>query len=81
MPAVIGGFAGVAGKLFEQLQVGEAQADDFDPPENLVGPRLEDGLGFVDPQLVRADQLHGALFLRQNARRHIFKGSSQVLLK
>ena len=56
-----GGFAGVAGKLFEELEVGEAQADDFDPPQDLIGSRLEDGLGFVDLQPVWADQLHGAL--------------------
>ena len=36
---------------------------DLDLAEDLVRSRLEDRFGFVDPQLVGPDQLHGALFL------------------
>ena len=65
------GFARVAGKLFEQLQIGEAQAADFDLAKRLVRPRLEDGLGVVDAELVGGDQLHRALFFGNACCRHV----------
>jgi len=61
----------VPGKLFEQLQIGETQADNLDLPQNLMGTRLEHRLGFVDLQLVRSDQLHRTLFSRNGCRCHI----------
>ena len=64
------GFAGVAGKLFEQFQIGKAQAANFDLTERLMRARLEDRLGFVHAQLVRSDQLHSALFFRNARCRH-----------
>ena len=60
------GFARVAGKLFEQFQIGEAQAADFDLAKHLMRPGLENGLGFIDAKLVGPDQLHRALFFRNS---------------
>jgi len=54
-------FAGMAGELFEQLEIRKAEPHDFHPPEHLVWPGFEHRLGFIDPQLVRSDQLHGSL--------------------
>ena len=54
----------MAGKLFEQLQIGKAQADNFNPPQNLMRARLEHSLAFVDLQLVGSDELHCPLSLR-----------------
>ena len=69
-------FAGVAGELLEQLEVGEAQADDLDSAEHLVRAGREDRLRFVKLQLVRPDQLHGSLFVWNAWSRHkSFSGS------
>ena len=57
------GFADVAVKLFEQLEVGETQTGDFDAGENLIRPGFAHGFVIVEDQLVGSGQLHGALMI------------------
>ena len=69
------GFADVAGKLFQQLQIGKTQAADLDLAEDLMRPRLEHGFGFIDTELVGGDQLHRALFFRNGCHAITIKKS------
>ncbi len=61
-PADHRGFAGVAGELFEQFQIGKAEADHLNPPQQLWGPGSNTGSDLLTPT-GRSDQLHGSLFL------------------
>lgn len=56
----------MAGELFEQLQVGETEATDFNLAKHLMGPGLENRFGFIDAELVGTYQLHRTLFFRNS---------------
>ena len=61
MPLVIADLRAWPENCLSNFRSEKHKPDDLDPPEHLVRAGLEDGLGLVDPQLVRADQLHGPL--------------------
>ena len=53
--------AGVLVELFQELEVGEAEADAFDPGQELVRPGAADFLGGVELELAGPDELDGVL--------------------
>ena len=71
MPPVISDLRTWPENCFSSFKSEKHRPQDLDLAKDLVRPRLEDGLGVVDAELVRGDQLHRALFFRNVCCRHV----------